>query len=486
MRKFGLKSVLLFSVLALSVFFYGCKQPTDPDEDDNRTGGGKTGDLSFLKTENDSSVTGMSITGTGTAAQTLALTVGERSVSYFAAAKEAAQTITVGGADAALVTQAKSGTVDGTPASAELAVFTVDSSAFDLMFTGGSRAFTLTVAEEGKDSVTVNVTLTVTPEKTGAAVYRVTRSGERDLPAYANGDPAKAEAWATMGSLERIRGIKDYDVASHAFLEGAANDLTDALAWVDQNAQSDEEYLIRVEQSENILPTVCLSFAEQERVTLRLRGDGGERVLKHNLGNIAAANTLRDTTNLSIGTIQSFFILRGDLRNFDPTFNPGMDKDIRHNLHLETGISFDGQGASRSASYFTHLLELGTNCRLVMLAGSRIVNFSALSASGNNVPVMYVTHGENYDYSFYMYGGEITGNSVRANHESYAPVKFPSQPGGYDHSVFFKYGGSITGNFKFGTENSADKVCFGSTVSEGVNPIYLEPDTVYELPVITE
>ena len=441
-----------------------------------------TGDVSFLNTESNSAAIGMAITGTGTAVQHLSISVGERSVTYFAAAKSAAQTISIGGTHAALVSQAASGTVDGSAASGELSVFTVDTSAFDLLFSGGSRAFTLMVAEAGKDSITVHVTVTVSPEKTGVAVYRVTRSGDRDLPAYAAGDPARAEAWARMGSLERIRGIENYEIVVLAqdFVSGSTADgLLDGLAWVDRNAQSDEEYLIRVEQSEE-LPNICLSFPGQERIMLRLRSDDGtERILKHNLGTLGAGNNvLKDATNTQIGTIQSFFILRGDLRNGENS------KDIKHSLHLETGITFDGHGATRAATNFTNLLEMGHNCRLVMLAGSKITNMSSLSASGSTMPVVYIINsGAYYDIGFYMYGGAITDNYIRSNHEAYGPVKLPVAASFYASSVFFKYGGSITNNHKFGANNNdANKVVFGNTVSAGVNPIYLEPDTVYILP----
>ncbi|MDR2499490.1 MAG: hypothetical protein LBD37_00235, partial [Treponema sp.] len=99
----------------------------------------------FQNTETDTSGTEFDLnawTGEGTATQGWSISADEQPAVYFAVGKEAAaQTITVGGTHAALVTQATSGTVDGSAAGPELSVFTVDSSAFDLMFTGGSRAF---------------------------------------------------------------------------------------------------------------------------------------------------------------------------------------------------------------------------------------------------------------------------------------------------------------------------------------------------------
>jgi hypothetical protein len=401
--------------------------------------------------------------------------VGERSLTYFAAAKGAAQAITIGGADAALVTQnTGGGTVDGTTASDELAVFTVDTGAFDLQFSGGSRAFTLTVAEAEKESLTVNVTLTVTPEKTGAAVYRVTRSGERDLPVYAAGNPAKAEEWATMGSLERIRGIKDYDVPGHAFTESSSADsLIDAIAWVDQNAQTDEEYLIRVEQREE-LPRIVLTFVGKERVTLRLRGDGQERTLIYNaLGtsSFTDPNTIyyNDTIfngGLSISNSNYDFITLNTTYLEEGNALGSSAVPTVHKLHLENNITINGGGSGRNGvNDFQALIHTGYNARLVMLAGSKITGYTALSGDdliiiGSTIPANAEQHAPKKFASFYMYGGAITGNTLHLT-ELYAQSVITimarinsTSSERYDRfdpddpPVFFKYGGSISGNAK--------------------------------------
>ena len=86
--------------------------------------------------------------GAGTGQESWTLTATEQHAVYFAVYKEAEQTISVSGDDAAKVSApATDGTVGGVAASDTRAVFAVKTG--DLAFDGGTRTFTLNVNEEG-------------------------------------------------------------------------------------------------------------------------------------------------------------------------------------------------------------------------------------------------------------------------------------------------------------------------------------------------
>ena len=388
---------------------------------------------------------------------------------YFTAAKEAAQTITVGGANAALVSQAAAGTVDGSAASGELSVFTVDTSDFDLMFAGGSRSFTLTVSEPQKSPLTFTVNVDITANLTGVAVFKVTRpAGDQGITVYTN--PADAEAWAKAGAIARIPGLKKWSLQNGELVNEDASCLLDALVWADQNAETGEEYLIRVEQREE-LPSVYLQFGEMEWVTLRLRGYSEERRILHNkvLNSPSKNNQYGNTT----AHLQNFFSFSSS-----PVTAAGPCRT--NSLHLEKHITFEGYGTGRTTTsggtlHYQNLIGIGANCRLVMLEGSKITNFYD-DSTYNYYPLRFyggnsagtAPENMNSDASFYMYGGTITGNYsknlITLNAErgtAYTgPVVFVQanvsgqQKGNMlRKSVFFKYGGAISGNYG-GSEGS--------------------------------
>jgi hypothetical protein len=448
-----------------------------------------TADVSFQTTETDTSATVFSSwTGAGTAAQSVNISAVEQPAVYFAVGKTAAQTITVGGAAAGLVTQTANGrTLDGSLASADLNVFAVDTSAFDLMFEGGNRTFTLTVSEPGMEPAAVTVNLNIATNKTvgGVSVFRVTRSaGNPWLPPLWGTTltdhpvtPAAAEAWAKQGSLERILDIKEWvpgDQFNAPGSEGTAagTKLIDALHWVNKNAQDSEEYLIRVEKNEE-LPITQISFPDKRGVTLRLRGDGTERMIKHN--KLTERYSLSSTWS-SLGA-NGFIIFQGTI----------VSPATYHSLHLESGITLDGLGAERTNSYFYNgFLTIGQNCRLVMLEGSKITNFDTKSYEGAE-PVITFNGGtgsnatlinQNSNGSFYMYGGAITGHYLGEYYLDYvyqgvgnslfkfSPVNVDGATRGdrLSQSVFFKYGGSISGNFihlQNGSTLASNRLYFG-------------------------
>jgi hypothetical protein len=236
-----------------------------------------------------------------------------------------------------------------------------------------------------------------------------------------------------------------------------------------------------VEQDEE-LPHILITFREQQRVTLRLRGYGEERILKpdgtaHNGGNLYV-----NPSNNSPSTLKTNLLL------FGAQGTPTWDPDTLHSLHLEKHITFDGNGTARNETTHYHLIQISVNARLVMLEGSKITNQNANGSVYNHAAVhLNSLNYSNATYgSFYMYGGEITGNYVGGQNYM-TPVRFQAITTRIaDHSVFFKYGGSITENYTWDTDftdpaTKRDRVGFG-TGNANVTIVDIEPGVVYELP----
>ncbi|MDR2500846.1 MAG: hypothetical protein LBD37_07195, partial [Treponema sp.] len=320
---------------------------------------------------------------------------------------------------------------------------------------------------------------------------------DQEIVAAANGIPAQAEQWARAGSLERIPDLKKWDLAGNTFTGTDADSLLDAIAWVDQNAATGEEYLIRVEQDEEA-PNIKITFAGQDKVTLRLRGYGAERTIKHN----GSINALYWNPAVSMAISYDVFFSLG-----------GMDSggyiiaDSIHSLHLENNITFDGKGADRMDNHFRGLISMGRNSRLILLEGSKITNYNGTSGQSESFVPVYIQGGmsapgsEEMLVSFYMYGGAITGNDlagpstvVGIDSVGYTPVFFNTRANTTGSSslatrinqpVFFIFGGSYSGNFRHplsgGEPESGDKVRFG--LSSSYSTMYdIEPGHAYALP----
>jgi hypothetical protein len=122
------------------------------------------------------------------------------------------------------------------------AVFTVDTR--DLVFDGGTRSFTLNVSETGclprRVTVTLNVATTCEGVP-GAAVFKVVERDGNDVE-----------------YLERVGGN----------FEG----LVEAFTWVENNAEANTEYTIRVEKDETNLPHLIVGLNAVKNATLRLKG----------------------------------------------------------------------------------------------------------------------------------------------------------------------------------------------------------------------
>jgi hypothetical protein len=111
------------------------------------------------------------------------------------------------------------------------------------VFDGGTCSFTLNVSETGCLPRTVTVTLNVaaTYETVpGAAVFKL------------------AERENDVEYLERVGGAFD--------------GLVEAFAWVENNAEANTEYTIRVEKDETNLPRLIVGLNAVENASLRLKG----------------------------------------------------------------------------------------------------------------------------------------------------------------------------------------------------------------------
>jgi hypothetical protein len=398
-------------------------------------------------------------TGNGTASETWGITVVETPKVYFATAKLAAQTITVGGTDAALVTQAAVGaTVDGSTASATLSVFTVDTGAWELIFEGGTRTFTLTVSETGKISKTIAVTLNVTPNLTGVAVFKVDRGAgvlHSDLPVTAS--PAESEAWARAGSLTRITGIQEWQIGATYQEEGSwgsgpGSCLLDALAWVDRNADENEEYLIRVEKNESLTTTMVLTANANENVKIRLRGIGQERIINYGVPIPAAHWDYRNHAIVPNPLSNAYGLI--NIRGSAATLM----------FSLENYITLQGIRAAGVTDMLCPVVGFG-NSSIIMEAGSKI------TGEGMSRMVFFNVTSSVSNCKFIMRGGEITNNVVTFDYVIY----FNAAPAGTKQPRFIKTGGSITGNTKpDGTP--INNVIFG------INEYNIEPNQPYDLP----
>ncbi|MDR3123838.1 MAG: hypothetical protein LBU16_08695 [Treponema sp.] len=322
-------------------------------------------------------------TGDGTANESWTLTAIEQDTVYFAVTKTEAQTVTLGGDDAKSVSMAESGTVDGAlivsgaaaglEASATRPVFTVNT--HDFVFEGGSRNFTLTVSEDGKQPKTVTVNARVDANATGAAVFLVTRDedGVETLTRVDTGTEAYNPTYNDRGA-----------VSANGVLEKPApfGNLKDALVWVDQNTAANQEWLIRVEDAENYIPKMILvcrtrvpngsaSTNSDGNIKIRLRGKGGtERVIKHNGATVPYLGAGGSVSSPYLGLISI------DSRTRDNN-TPGVT------LQLEKSITLKG-GTLSQVSHYTAMVAPDRNSVLVMEAGSKITGYDMASSSSVN------------------------------------------------------------------------------------------------------
>jgi hypothetical protein len=368
----------------------------------------------------------------------------------------AGQTIAVSGADAASVAVATEGNVAGISdtASAEAAIVSVDLDNFDAQFEGKDYDFTLTVSETGKTSKIYPVTLSATPELTGAAVFVVdrsqpyTRCGEcGDCSAWARGFSGAGDACVKGGKITRITAANfaGYITASLGGAENATanaialanvDTLSDAIVWVDHNAKADTEYLIRVENDEDLVRH-CLTCMGQENVIVRLRGYERERVLQYDRVNGQEPSIVKHNVNVSTTKFSGGW------------FNIGSAQDgYKHNriaLQIERNITLDGEGTplvEGSNNYLKAMIFIyGNGSRFIMEEGSKITRFKP-GNSQYQYAIIYLST-SNAGCMFEMKGGVIS-NFIAVGTGSTANFGFISKAG--TNATFKKTGGSFNNN----------------------------------------
>jgi hypothetical protein len=290
------------------------------------------------------------------------------------------------------------GTVDGEAAGDETAVIEVKTG--DLPFDGGDSEFTLTVSDTtGTLPRTINVTLTITTNKTGAAVFVVSRDAVIvQRPGY--------YAQGGVETLERVWGA--------ANSEG----LTEALTWMRTNAVSDTEYLVRVEHDEPALPRFALTYgyANATNVILRLKGTGNapQKTATDPGGWKLSPN---DKVSSSGGAVNFNASIGRDPMNF--VFFQIGDTN-KSTFILGSNITIKGRGNSQYSNT-RGALYVSPNSMLIMERGSAIADWY-MNIDTEEQSTVYVkslnqasrdpsTHGH-----LRIEGGSFVNNTVHENH----------------------------------------------------------------------
>jgi hypothetical protein len=255
--------------------------------------------------------------------------------------------------------------------------------------------------------------------------------------------------------------MKQYNAVSNTFADDTeAGGLLDALAWIEDNAEADAEYLVRVEKSE-LLPKIILAGKGVD-VTIRLRGHGVERVLTFD-------SSTKDTALLWHPAYYSFSG-GGNLSNIVRSGHKGFitigakfltqPKDVQNfatnrvTLVLEEHITVSGVNAEVSstvATSYTTLVKVHPYSRLVMRSGSKLADFiSTYTATASLVVMLEQSsiYTQRKIGKFIMTGGTITNNTV--NSTVGAVINLGTNENNANAEgitgLFQKNGGSVTGN----------------------------------------
>jgi hypothetical protein len=293
------------------------------------------------------------------------LTAGEYSTVYFAVGKTASDTVTVGGADATKVTQAEKGeTVDGIEATDELAVFAVDTG--DLVFDGGARSFSLG---------DVAVALNVVPNLTGAALFKVTRA----TVLKTDNNPEGYDEWEPLTGAETLtridsRATGTADNGTPEYFEK----MLDAVAWINGNAETQTEYVLRVEKGER-LPRIQLGLNSVENVVLRLRGTADSaKILKHDGTNDISKGS---ESNLSGDARLCFFYIGRVVSN---------GTHFKKTLILGDNITVKGNESS-SETKFYGVFRVEANATLVLEKSAVITKHLMYDEAEEFCPIFVTT-----------------------------------------------------------------------------------------------
>ena len=379
--------------------------------------GARAAEIGWLETEKNTSFTDFDLgawTGYTESIEKWRLRATETPSVYFAVRKKAAQTIIVEGPDSGRVTKAAAGeTVDGSTASAELDVFTVNTGDAETLFGGGEIGFTLKVWEGGKtEAKQVDVSLVVSPRLTGAAIFavkdgRAARITSDNVSQYSN----ELYAAHTESGFPGGWGINIADVYN----------LAGALKWLDSYAKSGTsaadlaEYLVRVEKNEVMNKTALTGFRQSsggavilvQNIKVRLRGYGSERRITHNPTEVPDALYKKDMGEI---LIPKGFI------NVGLNISENSAKYSSITLQLEENITIDASGGKdpnfpgeSESSKMNSVVAVTGASTFIMKEGSKLTNGSGVYA---------VTVGGHYSYEssaytvhdgrFEMRGGEIS------------------------------------------------------------------------------
>jgi hypothetical protein len=294
---------------------------------------------------------------------------------YFTAVKTAAQTIGKSEAGAGKVTIHESGMVDGTAAGATNAVIEVNTR--DLVFDGGSRAFTLTVSEGGKESRTINVTLDVDTYESGAAVFKVDWD-QKPAELYADLDLSAGEA-----DLVRLGPVS-------GGIPGAFTGLREAIEYVDRNTEADTDYLIRVEKSEVSLPRFLITASQRENVTIRLRGTKNGPWVLQNINQNGSANVSYNSTIVNAGNAPYEDLAGSDTEGGFFAIGVGsIGKNITFILENNITVKGVGTGSPESVLYRS-LFKVDLNATLVMKKGSKLTEYVSTQFDASSFSVIHV------------------------------------------------------------------------------------------------
>jgi hypothetical protein len=367
----------------------------------------------------------------------------EKPYVYFTVTKAANQTVTASGADADDVTITVDGSaVDGTTTGAELAAVTVDTSDFDTMFDGKKRDFALAVSENGQQIKTINVTLNSGIDDTyGVTIFEVTREdGNMTITKESTGvGPEKGDGKET--SMEVFKTNLQ-----------PVNDLYDANRWLEVWAESNKEYLIRINKDQRIKPVIIV-MKGRDYVTVHLKGAGSRPPV-----------ITRDT-NVTTNVSQNSSRVGHPLNTKDNTqigfiaLSPNLNSSGVNNGHMtftmeNVTIDMEDEPASSSTTYIAIKCLLGINkgVDVVMKKGATLTGVNK-QASGEDMAVVKIKLG---NVNFTMEAGSaITGNFEYAGSNSYKGLfRIDSTSKNKGDITFKRYGDTIYGNKKGEADNN--------------------------------
>jgi hypothetical protein len=417
------------------------------------------------------------------------LNVTEEPAVYFEIEKSAAQTITVGGADAAKVTKITEGSLDGTTASDTVDLFSVNME--DLLFNGAfggstdgstipsgteTRTFTLTVSEPSHTSRVITMTLDLSLDAdTDTTIYH--RKGEPGNYHYVKVRDAE------LGEDDKTNYATATSPAFSALTVGPVTDLQNAFVWVDHHGVAGDattgatgyangttegysEYRLFVKKNQQIgkinvkflnskpqVDDYSMTYDTDLRnyISIELYGAGSPGGRENRITHDDSFSTTLDTQVFNHNAATS----EGGLIGLAPSSTYGVgDREQwemiqKHKaLVLEKNITLAGNGSSvpMGAPDFSnpnnkwttlaisYLIDVRQNSMVIMRNHAKVTDFYGVFA-----PINLATDSD-ISGKFYMYGGAITGNTFTGGSQSLV------RGGTANTNMFLLGGDTTTGN----------------------------------------